>query len=150
MKNVFTPDTTTELTQRINKLTPETKPLWGKMSVSQMLAHCNVAYEMVYDDKHPKPGAIKKFILKTFVKNVVVNEKPYKQGSPTSPEFRVADDKNFEAEKNRLIGYIHKTEKLGEAHFEGRESHSFGSLKSKEWNNMFYKHLHHHLSQFGV
>lgn len=150
MKNIFTPETTTELVERINQLTPETRPLWGTMSVSQMLAHCNVAYELAFEDKHPKAGAIKKFILRTFVKNTVVNEKPYKKGSPTSPEFKVADDKNFEAEKNRLIHHIQKTEQLGENYFEGKESNSFGRLTKQEWNNMFYKHLEHHLSQFGV
>ena len=34
--------------------------------------------------------------------------------------------------------------------FEGKESNSFGPLTKGEWNNMFYKHLDHHLSQFGV
>ncbi|MCJ8164098.1 hypothetical protein MKJ04_04535 [Pontibacter sp. E15-1] len=36
----------------------------------------------------------------------------------------------------------------GNTHWQ--ESHSFGRLSSQEWNNMFYKHLDHHLSQFGV
>lgn len=49
----------------------------GKMSVDQMLAHCNVMYEMVYDDIHPKPNSFLRFILKSFIKNKVVNENPY-------------------------------------------------------------------------
>lgn len=85
-----------------------------------------------------------------FVKNIVVNETPYKKSGQTAPEFIIKDEKNFETEKNRLIGYITKTQQLGGAYFEGKESHSFGSLKTAEWNNMFYKHLDHHLTQFGV
>lgn len=150
MKNIFALDVTTELINRINKLTPETKALWGKMNVAQMLAHCNVTYEMAYENKHPKPGAFKKFILKAFVKNLVVNEKPYGKSGQTAPEFLVSADKNFEAEKTRLINYIKKTQELGENHFENKESHSFGALNKQEWNNMFYKHLNHHLNQFGV
>ena len=46
--------------------------------------------------------------------------------------------------------FIVKTQFLGASHFEGKESHSFGNLTSSEWNNMFYKHLNHHLEQFGV
>ena len=57
-------------------LTPDSQPLWGKMSVSQMLAHCNVAYEMVYTDHYPKPKGLQKFILKRFAKNRVVGPKP--------------------------------------------------------------------------
>ncbi|MBK0402961.1 DUF1569 domain-containing protein [Adhaeribacter sp. BT258] len=150
MKNVFEPAVSTDLISRINKLSPQTQPLWGKMSVAQMLAHCNVTYEMVYEEKHPKPNALVKFMLKLFVKNTVVNEKPFKQNGQTAPAFLIKDEKNFEAEKDRLVNYIQKTQQLGKTHFEGKESHSFGVLNSQEWNNMFYKHLEHHLTQFGV
>jgi hypothetical protein len=43
-----------------------------------------------------------------------------------------------------------KTQGLGEAHFDGKDSHSFGNLSKSQWNTMFYKHLDHHLTQFGV
>jgi hypothetical protein len=120
------------------------------MSVDKMLAHCNVTYEMVYENIHPQPNALIKFILKALVKNTVVNEKPYKQNSTTAAQFLIKDSKNFESEKQRLINFIHQTQALGEAHFNNKESHSFGKLTSTEWNNLFYKHLNHHLTQFGV
>jgi hypothetical protein len=150
MKDVFAPTDTAEIIHRINQLTPDAQPLWGKMNVSQMLAHCNVSYELVYDNKHPKPNPVMRFILKTLVKNKVVSETPYKQSGPTAPVFKIKGDKDFELEKSRLISYINKTQQLGSAHFEGKESNSFGFLTAKEWNNMFYKHLNHHLTQFGV
>ena len=150
LPNIFTKEVSDKVIQRINQLTPESQPQWGKMNVAQMLAHCNVTYELVYTDKHTKPNAFMKFILKSFVKNSVVNEKPYKRNIPTGPQFLVSDQKSFDGEKNRLIEYIHKTQQLGASHFENEESHSFGKLSSTEWNNMFYKHLDHHLAQFGV
>jgi hypothetical protein len=150
MKNVFNETDSKELVNRINLLSPGTPALWGKMTVDQMLAHCNVTYELVYDNKHPKPNPVKKFLLKAFVKNLVVTEKPYKKNSPTALEFIIKDNKKFETEQKRLTDHIQKTQQLGEAHFEGRESHSFGKLNKTEWNNMFYKHLDHHLNQFGV
>ncbi|MHC2992690.1 hypothetical protein OB13_14260 [Pontibacter sp. HJ8] len=150
MKNLFTPATTAELTRRIDALRPDTKQLWGKMNAAQMLAHCNVIYEMAFEDKHPKPNAFKRFILKMLLKNSVVNETPYKRNGMTAPQLKISNDKDFGAEKDRLIQYIRQTEAFGAAHFEGLESHSFGPLTSQEWNNMFYKHLDHHLSQFGV
>ena len=150
MKNIFEKATTEETINRINKLTPETERKWGKMTVAQMLSHCNVTYEMVYEDIHPRPNPIMKLILKLFVKSGVVGEKPYKHSLPTASQFLIKEDKDFEKEKNRLINFIDKTQKLGEAHFNDKESNSFGKLTSSEWNNMFYKHLDHHLSQFGV
>ena len=150
MKNIFTKEITGEVIERIEKLTATSQPNWGKMSVGQMLAHCSVTYEMIYTDRHRKPNAFARFILKMFVKNIVVSEKPYSKNGKTAPQFIMKEDKNFDDEKKRLIDYIVKTQELGEGYFEGKESHSFGKLTAIEWNNSFYKHLDHHLNQFGV
>jgi hypothetical protein len=150
LPNIFSKQISESVIQRINQLTPNTQPQWGKMSVDQMLAHCNVTYEMAFENIHPKPNFLMKFILKSFVKKTVTNEEPYKRSSQTAPQFIIKGDKDFEAEKNRLVGYIRKTADLGENHFDNKESHSFGHLNKTEWNNMFYKHLDHHLTQFGV
>ena len=150
MKNIFDAAVTAELVDRINVLTPETTPQWGKMTVDQMLAHCNVAYDMTFTDKHPRPNAIVRFLLKTFVKRGVVNEKPYPRSSPTAPAFVISGRREFELEKSRLLDNLHKAQALGAEGFEGRESPSFGPMTSQEWNNLFYKHLDHHLTQFGV
>jgi hypothetical protein len=150
MKNIFDQKVTNQLIERINQLNSQSPAQWGKMTVSQMLAHCNVTYEMAYENKHPKPNGFVKLILKLLVKNNVVNEKPYKNNGQTAPAFIIKEDKDFESEKNRLIGFLKKTQELGEKHFDQRESHSFGKLSIPEWNNMFYKHLDHHLNQFGA
>jgi hypothetical protein len=150
MKNVFNERDTAELIDRINHLTPESPRLWGKMNVAQMLAHCNVTYEMVYENKHPRPNPLMKLVLKLLVKNKVVNDQPYKPNGPTAPAFLVSADKDFDFEKKRLVKFIQQTQQLGENHFHQKESISFGKLTKTEWNNMFYKHLDHHLKQFGV
>ncbi|MBC6365630.1 DUF1569 domain-containing protein [Algoriphagus sp. AK58] len=150
MKNIFDPQITGELISRINQLKSDSPALWGKMSVDQMLAHCCVAYEMAFTNKYPKPNSIMRFLLKTFVKNGVVNEVPYKRNIRTAPQFVISDRKDFELEQKRLITYLEHTLALGKDHFEGKESLSFGPLTAQEWNNLFYKHLDHHLNQFGV
>lgn len=150
MKNIFDPEVHQELIDRINQLSPESKPNWGKMSVDQMLAHCCVAYEMAYTDKHPKPNGFVRFLLKTFVKKGVVNEKPYPKNSRTAPQFIISDKKDFDVEKSRLLSYLQKTFEYGPNYFDGKESISFGPMTVQEWNNQFYKHLDHHLTQFGV
>lgn len=150
MKSVFTKEGSDELINRIHKLTPQSQAKWGKMNVGQMLAHCNVTYEMLFTDKHPKPDGAKKWMLKFFVKPIVVGDKPYAKNTRTAPAFLITGEKEFEEEKNRLVKHIHKVQELGEDYFDNRESHSFGILRKREWNNMFYKHLDHHLGQFGV
>ncbi|MEE9364064.1 MAG: DUF1569 domain-containing protein [Cellulophaga sp.] len=148
--NIFELNTTNDVINRIDNLTPSTQNLWGKMNVSQMMAHCNVIYEMVYTDKHPKPNAFLKFIIKMLVKSTVVGDKPYKKNGKTAPQFIITGERDFEAEKKRLVDYLKKTQEFGESHFDNKESHSFGKLTKQEWSTMFYKHLDHHLHQFNV
>ena len=150
LPNIFSQEVSDQIIQRINALTPDTSAQWGKMNVAQMLAHCNVTYEMVYENKHPKPNFLMRFILKALVKSKVTNEVPYKRSLQTAPAFVIKGSKDFEEEKNRLIRYIKRTQELGRKYFDKKSSLSFGKLTKDEWNNMFYKHLDHHLTQFGV
>lgn len=150
MKDIFDKEVASEVIDRINKLTPETQPVWGKMDVAQMLAHCNVTYEMIFTDKHKAPNAFMKLMLKAFLKGIIVGPRPYKKNSQTAPAFLITDKRVFDAEKQCLIDYINKVQAMGRNQFEGKESLSFGKLTADEWNGMFYKHLDHHLGQFGV
>jgi len=148
--NILTKEVADQVIQRINKLAADSRPQWGKMNVSQMLAHCCVPYETVYTDKHPRPNAIARFMIKLIVKKAVVGPKPYPKNGRTAPHFIISDERDFELEKGRLIDFIQKTQELGPDHFDGKESHAMGTLTLDEWNSLFYKHLDHHLSQFGV
>lgn len=150
LPSVYNKTEAQNLINRINNLTPATTAKWGKMNVAQMLAHSNVTYEYVFDERNDNHNFLMKFILKTFVKKVVTNEIPYKNNSRTAPAFIIADEREFEKEKIRLINYINKVAEKGESFFQGKISSSFGELTPIEWNNMMYKHIDHHLKQFGV
>ena len=151
MKNIFDQTDTSHFIKRINALSENSFPKWGLMSVDKMLAHCNITYELIYEsEKHKKPNFFARWILRNFVKPIVVNETPYKPNTQTAAMFVISDDKIFEEERKRIIGYIQKTQQLGPDAFEGKESFNFGKLTAREWNNMMSKHLDHHLTQFGV
>ncbi len=151
IKNIFSQEISEEVIRRIEKLNPKSTPNWGTMSVDQMLAHCNVTYDYTYhSEKFTPPNAVKRMLLKAFVKPIVVSEKAYPKNGRTAAEFKMVGEKDFEREKSKLIENIRRTQQLGATHFEGLENFSFGKLSSSEWNNLFYKHLDHHLTQFGV
>lgn len=151
IKDIFNKEVSEEVIERIQSLTPEIKPKWGKMNVSQMLAHLSVMYEMVYtSEKFPKPNPLMKFILKLLAKNQVVGPKPYPKNGKTAPAFIISNERDFETEKIKLIHFIRKTQEFGALEFNGKPSLSFGPLTDKEWNTLFYKHIDHHLTQFGV
>lgn len=150
LPNVYSLSVAQELISRINKLTPETQPKWGTMDVSRMLAHCCITYEYIFNERHDKPNFFMKLMLKAFVKNAVVSETPYKHNERTGPAFIIANERDFKNEKERLVNYINKVVEMGESFFNGKKSVSFDELTPLEWNNMMYKHLDHHLRQFGV
>ena len=128
LPSIFDKNVHDSFIQRIEKLTHESKANWGKMNVSQMLAHLNVSYNLAYERIVPKYNFIMKILLKTVVKKMVTNEVTYKPNGRTAPVFVIADERDFNKEKSRLIG----------------------KMNAQEWSNQFYKHLDHHLRQFGV
>lgn len=150
LPSLYNKSVSEDIINRINKLTPETQPLWGTMDVARMLAHCCVTYEYIFDERNDKPNFFVKFMLKAFVKSAVVSETPYKHNERTGPAFLIANERDFEKEKTRLVNYINRVVEKGESFFQGKASNSFDVLTPTEWNNLMYKHLDHHLRQFGV
>lgn len=149
--NVFENTTTQSIKERLDKLSTDSQPQWGKMNSAQMLAHLNVAYDIAYGKKEVKMNGFTRLMMKLFVKNLVVgDEMKFKKNSRTAPYFVIADARDFEAEKAKLWEYVQQVEKDGVNHFEGKVSDAFGKLSSREWSNQFYKHLDWHFGQFGV
>jgi len=151
LPNTFDSATTKNTLARLEKLSPDTQPNWGKMNAAQMLAHLNIAYDITYKKTPTNYNFFMKFMLKTFVKKSVVQENPpYPKNSRTAPAFIIADQRDFDKEKEQLIKYIGETEKNGKVYFEGLAHDAFGKMSAKEWSVLFQKHLDHHFSQFGL
>ena len=146
MESLIDVQNKTEIINRINKLTPESKPLWGKMSVSKMMAHCVEAMRSAYGETRLKRAFMGK-IFGGMAKRSLLSDKPIKQGLPTDKNFIIKDEKNFDEEKNMLIDYVKKFDVKVVAN----NSHPFfGIMSADEWDKITAKHLDHHLKQFGV
>lgn len=154
MKNIFDRTVCDELIARIDRISADTRPKWGKMNAAQMMAHCCKPYDTLYDaeyqKRYPPHTGLMRFLLNWLVKPIVVGPKPYKPNTRTAPSYVVADERQLAVERNKLVGYLNKVQASGRKEFEGKLSYSFGPLTADEWNVLFYKHLDHHLQQFGV
>jgi hypothetical protein len=135
---------------RLDKLTPESTPQWGKMNSAQMLAHLNVGYDVAFGKKEVKMNGFMKLMMKMFVKGIVASPKPYSKNGRTAPFFVIADKRDFNKEKEAFIANIKETQSKGESFFEGLDSPSFGVLTAIEWNFTLQKHIEHHFEQFGL
>jgi hypothetical protein len=149
MKNLFQTEAVDEIVRRINTLTPNSTRQWGKMEVAQMLAHCTASMEVATGEKSPPRMFIGR-ILGSFFKSSFTNDKPLQKNAPTDKSFLVIDQRNFEKEKAKLLDIV-KRFSAGGPEKVTRHPHSFfGKLKPMQWATGMYKHLDHHLKQFGV
>ncbi len=149
MKNLFDKDTYTEITNRINTLTSESQRQWGKMNVSQMLAHCKEAFKVPLSDKK-MPRSFMGLLIGWMIKNKLHNDDPWKKNLPTAPNFIIKDDREFEKEKQELSELINQFYNGGPEKV-GKFPHPmFGSFTTEQWGRSMYKHLDHHLQQFSA
>ena len=70
IKNLFDPAVKQEIIVRINKLTPKTLHQWGKMNVSQMLAHVQVPMGVALGTNTVKGNWLMRRILPLFKKKL--------------------------------------------------------------------------------
>ena len=143
---MFDPAVKQDIIDRINKLTSETKQLWGKMDVSQMLAHVQLPISCAYGI-HKVKGSLLLRIVGPLFKSILYNDKPYKQSLPTDPSYIIVDTKNFETEKQGLLDKLNRFEQ-GSIVVENHPV--WGKLTKEQWSKATWKHLDHHLKQFGV
>ena len=147
-KSLYSTGVYEDCLSRIKKLTPETQPQWGTMTAAQMLAHCSEIQE-VTNRKELKNTP---FIVKLFrgmIRNMVVNEKPYPKSSKPHPQYLQTKDCDFANEKKHLLDALAQFVD-GKEKSESAEHPLFGKMTIEEKGWGMYKHLHHHLTQFGV
>jgi len=149
MKTIFDPETHAELLDRLGKLTPDNERQWGKMSPSQMMEHTARALEMATGKKPMKQHILGKALSWIFKKNFL-GEEPFRKNAPTGPDFIIKDEPDFEPTRERLKELITECHGLGESGMDGNVHGFFGPLTGKQWGETQYKHVDHHLRQFGV
>lgn len=149
MNNLFNQSDTYQILERIEKLTPDSQRQWGKMNVAQMLAHCNKSLETAMGLNFIKRLFIGR-IISPFVKPMVLGEKPFGKNSPTDKSYVFKDNLKFEEEKSTTIASIKKFFEGGPSQCTTHPHPFFGKFTPEEWAVFQWKHLDHHLRQFGV
>lgn len=146
-KSFFEPAVRDALLKRFQSLTSNSKPTWGKMNVCQMLAHCSVAMQVPTGEVTLQKTWMR--IFGKFVLNSSLTEKPWRKNLPTAPEFIIQNPGSFEAEKARFLKHFHHLAK-GKDVVTVYKHPFFGDMTFEQIGKLFYKHLDHHFTQFGV
>ena len=153
VKNLFDSSLAGDTKQRIMELHHHSQRLWGNMTVAQTLAHCTSGLEMAMGVINPKRAPFPANVMGLLIKPLVFgNDKPMRRNSPSSPELFSADhtECDFERERGHLIAAIDRFANEGAACCSQHPHPFFGPLKPLQWAILMYKHIDHHLRQFGV
>lgn len=150
MKSLFKQSDINELIERINKITAESKPAWGKMNAAQLMAHCTAPLRMAHGEIKSKRGLMSLLFGKTFKKKYINGNTVFPQNLPTDPNFVFPNPMQFEDEKKKLIDKLNEFCAKGPDGISNKTHSFFGPMIAEEWDILQYKHLDHHLKQFGV
>lgn len=138
------------IVNRLHHLTPQSQRLWGTMGVAQMLAHVRKAMETSFPSDKPAKFSLIGFLLGPLIKRMVLNDKPYKQNLPTGKQVIVKDNRDFDQEMSKLLHTIDRFRSNGPAAAAAQAHPMFGKMSEAEWGFSQWKHLDHHLKQFGA
>ena len=138
------------LKQRVDRLRTDSQRLWGTMSPAQAVAHCSSALEMAMGTIRPRRALLGRVIGSLIKSKVLGNDDELRRNTTTVRELVVADERDLHAERARLRALIDRFV-AGSPTICTTHPHAFfGSLKPTEWAVLMYRHLDHHLRQFGV
>lgn len=150
-KSLFNSADLDEIKLRISKISPQSERKWGKMSSAQMFRHCDKILQIgIGKIVLPKVffgikwiGMFTKFEMKIFNNGIPPN-------MPTFSEVITTENCNFEKSKEQLLATLDEFVAKGLRKNLLSEHPLFGKMSQQDWGFMEYKHLHHHLKQFGV
>lgn len=134
---------------RINKLTPESKALWGKMNAAQMCRHCAIAIDIAFGKGDLKVNFLMKLLGKMLKKKVFYGGEMGKN-SPTAKEFIITEDLDLEKTKAELITNFSRFASEGKSVIKTMNHPFWGKMTYEDWDALMWKHTDHHLKQFGV
>lgn len=146
MKSIFEDTSYKEILARIDALEETSTRQWGKMTVGQMAWHCQFPFIIAIKNKKKGNGNL---LVRLFLKKQMYSDTPFRRNLPTAPNIKAKEEKDLHIEKPRLrqlvTDFYHcKTRTDWNPH------PLFGRFTHEQWGKMQYKHLDHHLTQFGV
>lgn len=149
METLFDPHTYHDLMRRVDALQPDAVRQWGQMSAAQMLEHVARALEVPVG-KRASTQAVMGRLIGWIFRQRFLGPTPLSRNGPTAPGFVVQDEPDFVATKHRVRALLSEFHIAADRGCDGRVHGFFGPMSGAEWGVMQYKHVDHHLRQFGA
>jgi hypothetical protein len=148
MPSLWNNDERAAIVARIERLTPQHQRSWGKMDTSQLLPHLGDALRMALGDIPTKQQGGMMSLAP--IRYLVLHKLPWPKGKAQAPpEGFTTAPRSWEEDRAALLELI---ERFVAARGKPLAPHSaiFGRMSASDWDALMYRHLDHHLTQFGV
>ena len=149
MKTIFSETDYRDLSARLRQLPPDAPRQWGTMNSAQMLAHCAALVRVALGEE-VVPRLFIGRIFGPFFRKGFLGPQPFPRNSPTAKQFVVVDQREFEKEKQQLLTLLERLHHAGETKVTRNPHAFFGQITPKQWGETQWKHVDHHLRQFGA
>ncbi|GEM55776.1 hypothetical protein FB1_19970 [Flavobacterium branchiophilum NBRC 15030 = ATCC 35035] len=147
--SIFNQADNQKMIERIQQLSSNSGALWGKMTVNQMFKHCAAAIDVALGNKDLKINFVLR-ILGSMMRKIVLNAPEFKKNVATAKEFVFTGQYDFDASKQELIEKFQQFAIKGPHAIKDLQHPFWGNMTYDEWDVLMWKHLNHHLTQFGV
>lgn len=149
MPSLFDPEQSLAMIGRLRALRPEHAPLWGKMTPGQACTHCQATLRIALGELQWKRSLIGR-LFGGLAKRQLTAPKPFGKNLPTDPRLVIKGDRSLDQERETLITLVQRFTAAGPGGMRKEPHPFFGELTPAEWDTLQWKHLDHHLRQFGV
>jgi hypothetical protein len=136
------------LLSRMQSLNASSTRRWGQMTVTGMLQHLGLSARMALGEL-PVASVNKRPFQMFPLKHLLLYVVPFPKGAPTVRELYPDEAESFDEERATVMNLL---EQIGAGPQDGvGPAHPlFGPLSWREWGVVTYKHVDHHLKQFGA
>jgi Protein of unknown function (DUF1569) len=135
-----------EIKERVARVAPESKAQWGRMSAPQMVCHLADSLRMALGEL---PVRSKRLPIRyPPLKQFIIYVAPFPKSAPTAPELLARSPREWDADVADLRSLVDRLEPRHGAKWP--EHPAFGKLSERAWGVLVYRHMDHHLKQFGA
>jgi hypothetical protein len=149
MKSMWDGNGPRDIRERVGRLAADRRPTWGSMNAPQMVCHLAESLKMALGELTCAPRWLP--IRYPPLKQFIIYVAPFPKSAPTAPELLARPPQTWSADIADLQALVDRFAAEGHDLQRAWPDHpAFGRLSRRAWGVLVYRHMDHHLRQFGA
>ena len=137
-----------EVLRRLARLAPDAQPGWGRRTAPRMVCHVGDALRVALGERAMRPPRSRRF-TRFPLKHLFLYVIPMPRNLPTARELLSTAPSDFEQDRRVCADLVRRFESCPSSG-KGPGHQGLGVLTWPQWGVLQWRHLDHHLRQFGA